>query len=1028
MDRSYFRQIKEAFTETSLDALGIQQTKGRKKEWQSIVCPCCSDSDGSARISIETGYLICFQCSREMDIFEWWMEFQRLDSLIATCKDLASRMSVDLEPPKKKGKGRESQQMTPDRLERAIHNLFTAPEAEWARKHFKERGLWDEMVLARCGVGFLEGHIIFAQFYPNGELRERYRMYTPLAKQKWRWSKGGGPPNGFWPFYIDLPRDSEILMCEGEMDVLAALIKGRTHRRKVPITPYTWTGGAASPVGSRLMPDSWPGRTVWICYDNDTFQGPDVKTHRSPNPKKTKDMLRRRENLIGGVARVFEANKCKVWLVAVPIDPIDNFGADLRDWFDEGKSFDEMPSWTLKDLLDPEDDPLEIAIEELGESVGEFVKIKGSVHSIGEMNLLVPQAITIKCPAGEKQCCMNCGVQRKFPDGTVDCSLHRAAIMNAYMSRNPTAHMMKNLLGKPNTCNECVLEIDESTPGAHWTITAEESSGLDRTEVISTEQPSLAGEISLTGYVHHANKGVGILATHLEQLDRPHFDLNAFHNDLLPICPWGSTDEDLIWTHLNSMVADYENNITHIYGRPEIHLLASLVAHSVLWYRLDGHTFRGWLDACTFGKTRAGKSEAIKRLFEHWQVGQTFTCMENFSRAGLTVGGAQSGMQMQPGLFPKNHGKMLFLDEFHHMSSGPTDKNVMVHLQSARDEGKVSAVKVYGTTKLLAAVRLITAGNFAMRKRYAYQYLCQHLLAFYGVPEALGRLDFAWAVTGDVKMIPEETEHIWTPSLSRALILRAWAMEPHQIHLEKDARKLAEQKAKEWDAIYAAEELPLHTGAEKMHCLIRTAHAIANKCYSHPDDKPRECLTRRGHMVVAIDWLLRCFENLQYDIFSQRVIRGRTVSQPYVVEALLTISLELEDPDHAMVVLSQLAEAQDIRHLAAMLIGQGQIEEQRHFYKWVGSMQRLSALQKDSSLSTYNVTYTPTQGCSEILKKLINLATNEPEEYVQRYRILEPWAGSPEAKTRTAGISADPPGLTPLDEVVGEEFDDGIIF
>ena len=200
----------------------------------------------------------------------------------------------------------------------------------------------------------------------------------------------------------------------------------------------------------------------------------------------------------------------------------------------------------------------------------------------------------------------------------------------------------------------------------------------------------------------------------------------------------------------------------------------------------------------------------------------------------MTVGGAENGSRMRPGLFPKNHRKMILLDEFHHMTNGPRDQNVMVHLQSARDEGKVSALKVYGDLKLQAAVRLITVGNYANRRRRTFQYLCQHLLLFYGVPEALSRMDFAWCVHEPVKMVPEEVPHYWTPELARALILRAWALEPHQVHLADDAVAMAKQVAMEWDAIYAADDLALHTGIEKHHSIIRIAIAIANICYAHP--------------------------------------------------------------------------------------------------------------------------------------------------------------------------------------------------
>lgn len=1016
MERSYFRAVKEAFgaSASSLTSLGIESVKGRTREWQAIRCPCCTDRDGSASISTETGWLNCRQCGREMDLFEWWQDKHSLPSAWEACKQVGAALGVSM--PAGKGRVRIGK-MTPQLLDLAIHNLLESPEAEWARKHFRDRGLWEPQLLAQLGIGFLEGSIIFAQFFANGELRERYRQYTPLAKQKWRWSKGYGPPNGFWP-YAPLPDGAEVLICEGEMDVISALVHGRARRRKVPIFPFTWTGGASAPVSSSLMPDNWRGRKVSICYDNDTWQGPDASKARAPDEKRKKDMLRRRQNVIDHVGRVFRANGCPVQLLTVPIDPVDRFGADLRDWLTEGGKLDELPGCPLEAVVDQEEISLPIAFDELREHVDEFVTVTGSVQSVWDLQTLLPKIATIECPMGTKACCSGCGVPNKFTDQAIDFNLYRGALLEAFSSGDAMTWLKRNLLGKPPACNECELRYDETWPGASWTISPEED-GTKRAPVVSIETPSIAGEIAVTGYVHRAGNSVGLFGTRIEQLDKPHFDLDAFHNDLLPRTPWRGMDAEAIWKHIDTMVADLSNNVTEIFGRNELHILTLLVAHSALRYTISGHTYRGWLDGCGFGETRRGKSETVRRLFEFWRLGSIFTCMDNFSRAGLTVGGGRSGEQMVPGIFPKSHGKMLFFDEFHHMSSGGGE-NPMICLQSARDEGKVSAAKIYGNTKLQACVRLITAGNWAHRSRRAFQYPCQHLLVFYGVPEAVGRLDFAWCITDEADMSREQVEHVWTADLSRALVLRAWAQEPHMIHIEDEAWEFAQKTCKEWDVIYVADALPLHTGAEKAHSLIRTAIAIANLCYSHPEGRPRECLVRLAHVEVAVDWMIRCFENLQYDLYSQRVLRSRTITQPFTVEALFTVHLRLEDPGCAMLLLSQMCEAQDLRTMQARITGNGSVEEQRDFSRWLGQMNLLGAIESNS-LTSYQVTYTPTPGCTRILQRLVRLATDDPQAYVDRYRVMQAWHGSAEARG-VPGISKQPSGIQPLD---AEDYNDG---
>lgn len=1031
MERSYFGSVKEAFAvnyERSLEMLGVAIKKGGDRQWQSVACPCCSDTDGSASIAKGSGHLRCHQCGRKADLFEWYCEIHGGTTWEA-CKAIGGILGVSMPTPTKR-KGREVQKMTPDRLDRAIHNLMEDPEAAISRKYLEDAGLFDPAMLARFGVGFLEGSLVFAQFYANGELRQRYRMHTPAAKQKWRWSKGAGGPIGFWP-WMELPPEAEILICEGEKDVMAAYKIMKLHRRKVPIFAFTWTGGAGAPVSSQLMPDAWRGRRVWICYDNDTFQGPDLKTHRAPDPRKMRDLFRRRENLVRGVAEKFVANQCDVRLIHVDLDPIDQFGADLRDWAQLGKTFDDFPSCNFDELRDPEEDAEEVSHSEVFLSAGKFVTTKGAVAIIEKNTLTVPSETNIICPMGTKPCCNTCPVMRLFSEQFIDWKLHREALFNALISKDVDKHIIQNLLGKPNGCNECRLEHTEYVNGAWWKVSPGSSDDSDGTElysVVSLDRPSLSGDVGITGYAHHAGGSVGIFATKIDQLDKPEVDLDLYHHDLLPMVPWGTNDAGVIDAHVAEMVHDYTHNVTQIYGRPDLHLGIMLVAHSALWYHLDGHKIRGWLDACFFGETRRGKSETIKRLFEHWRLGAAFTCMENYSRAGLTVGGADSGTQMRPGLWPKNNRKMLFLDEFHHMSEQGVSRNVMVHLQSARDEGKVSALKVYGDLKLPAACRLITAGNWSKRNKRHFQYFCEHLLDFYGVPESLARMDFAWCIQGDVPMIPEDVTHNWTPELSRALILRAWAMEPHQIHLAPEAVAVAKQASREWDAIYASEELPLHTGAEKYLSIIRIAIAIANICYSHPKGREAECEVRQVHVEWAIAWLLKTWENLQYDAFSQRVHRARTVTQPFLVEAFFTCQLGLDDPDHAVVILSRLSESTKLTSLMGIIMGNGHIEEQRHFTKWLGFLQRCSALQERSD-NRYHTIYGPTEGGLTILQRCISLARNDPEAYVKRYQTLDKWFSSEDSKLPLMpGQVANPPGLEPFDYSGPENFLDEVPF
>jgi hypothetical protein len=711
---SYFEAVKHAFAAnpvSSLETFGLTLHRGSHKNWQPVNCPICSDKSGSASISKENGFLRCHQCDRKLDLFRWWGEKHGLDDW-ESCKQVGQTLSVPLETitPNKRKRGR---MMTKAMLKQVTTDLLEEPTAEPCRQFLRDRKLWSPQTLVQMGVGWLDGLLVFAQWFPNGELKKCFRTYATQSK-KWSWVAGrGGNTMGFWP-HAPLTNLATILLCEGEWDALTATIRAKTQEQDPPLCAFTWTGGAGSPITASAMPKDWAARQISVCYDNDTFQGPLMKHHKAPTDTKVREMLRRRTNLIHGIGGRMADAGMRVRLMAIPIDPAEQWGADLRDWIDKGRQVSELPSWPLSDVLLEVGDPKDVSHSEVFTADGELVRTVGTVATIENYSMSVPSETVINCPMNSKSACQNCGRPKLFQDGIIKWNERYHQLLNACMSVDPKRFIKDNVVGKPPSCTECENVHTSFTNGTHFTVSspsADDGDGMQIYHCVAPMQPALSGDLIITGFAHQTKDSLGILATNIEQTDKPEVDIEQYVHELQRVTPHSATTSKEIIDHIESVAHDYANNVTKIYGRPEIHILAMLVAHSVIWFEIDGHRHRGWLDASCFGETRRGKSETIKRLFEHWQLGTSFTCMENFSRAGLTVGGAESGKKMRPGLWPKNNRKMLLLDEFHHMSM--RGDNVMIHLQSARDEGKVSALKVYGDLKLQAAVRLITVGSSA---------------------------------------------------------------------------------------------------------------------------------------------------------------------------------------------------------------------------------------------------------------------------------------------------------------------------
>jgi hypothetical protein len=359
--------------------------------------------------------------------------------------------------------------------------------------------------------------------------------------------------------------------------------------------------------------------------------------------------------------------------------------------------------------------------------------------------------------------------------------------------------------------------------------------------------------------------------------------------------------------------------------------------------------------------------------------------MENISRAGMTIGAAQGTKnRLKPGLFPRCHRKMLYLDEAHVMVE-KSQENPMMHLQSARDVGTVGGVKIYGSRTLAACVRLVAIFNWARGNIRAFQFACQHLLHLYGAPESLSRLDYAVPVIGLPDPTPEPIKHQWTRELTQVLILRAWSMTEEMIHFTPEALRFADQACQDWSEVFT-EDLPLFTRKEKPYSLLRIAVAIANMTFSHPQGKVDECEVRLCHVQWAVNWLERTWAGLAYDELSAKTKGTVEVSQPFRVEKLFSCYPGLVDADSAARILPEFFGFYGKQKLMSLLGKDPQDTE-----RWLNNMIGYGAFRFDKSQNGFHIEVGLTPGGHQILRNLYVLSTEYPDEYVRRYRALENW-------------------------------------
>lgn len=987
-----FNTVREAFArdlDTSLRTLGIKIHSAPKGDWQQVLCPLCDDKSGSCSIALKSGYLNCHQCNEKAELFTWYAKWRNIQDNWSACRALAEEIGVVLEPPQRRRGGRPPREMTDDVLEQATQALWDHDQAEPHREFLRKRRLANAEMLMAFGVGYLHGWIVFAQRWPNGTLKKRYRKYAPGANKQslWSWSSGSGKTQSLWPM-VKPPKNAHIWLLEGEWDVLTAWARLRLQDQDIYC--YTWTGGAGSPIPTQELPDWIRNRRVDVCYDNDAFQGPDWSTHIAPNQKKRLEMQRRRKAMISTAKGLISNRQCRVFFRAIPVSPEEQYGGDFRDWVDAGgRDLSEIPSWSLDEVIEAEKEkPIECDFQQVFSLAGKQVVFQSVVQTLDQDGLAIPRQSEIDCAMGSETYCNRCRVPEKFNGGVIDWSEYPKELVEALLSRDAEREITRNLLGRPNACSYCRVTPIDYEPGCSWTAVQEDSDEVSDREliVISEQAPTLSGDIRVHGTVYHHKKSMVVHAGELEMIESQKVDLQQFAGDLQQICPWETNDHEELDDYMTKRANDLAANVTHIYGRRQLHIAADMLPHSCLWMNVDHHVRRGWLDIGTVGDTSTGKSMTFTHLFNYHGLGKIHACMENVSRAGLTMGGVTGEKtKVKPGLFPRSHKKMLVLDEFHIMVEEGSE-NPMLHLQSARDLGHVGGVKIYGSRQLPSAVRLATISNWAHGRPDSFKFPCEHLLYLYGKPEALRRLDYGIVVMGE----PEETEvieapHQWTRELMQALILRAWQQDTSQVRIDDAALKFARKKVQEWGTFYA-DELPLFTGAEKTYSMLRIAVAVANMSFSRAKDDIYSCHVREAHVRWAANWLTEVWEASRYEAYSHSQISKREVKQPFHVEAHFTVKLGVTDAHQALRLLDNFFGLLTMQEIAAY-VGKDHYEAT----KWASELVRLGALEKTRAANGYNVEWRLTKGAHLLLKNLLVLASEFEHEFAWRVNRLGTW-------------------------------------
>ena len=295
---------------------------------------------------------------------------------------------------------------------------------------------------------------------------------------------------------------------------------------------------------------------------------------------------------------------------------------------------------------------------------------------------------------------------------------------------------------------------------------------------------------------------------------------------------------DAVTRRLFDITTDLEQNVTRIFGRPELHIAYDLTYHSVLDFMFgDVHIDRGWMDMMCLGDTRTGKSEVAKKLRALFEQGSMVSA-EVTSFAGM-FGGLQQldgkTWSVTWGSIPQNDRRLVVIDE-----ADELDVDDMSQLSSVRSEGVARLTKIR-QEEAISRTRLIWCANpRSGRAMNQHTFGIEALLDTVPRREDIARFDLCVTASHDelnTEAIHNLLQHnsVQTPGFSQtaqeASVLFAWSRDAYTVDFTDEAEDEAFEQAIRQSHMYS-QNIPVAEAMTQRNRLARIAVAVATRLYS----------------------------------------------------------------------------------------------------------------------------------------------------------------------------------------------------
>lgn len=828
-----------------------QESSGEYK----MYCPLHENPDTSktpsASMNPENGKFMCFSRCGGYGLSQVWSYVRAGETPTAKVKQEDKPRDISSAPSrrKKREKGEEPPPLPNEGKVAEWHERLMANKI-LLRTLRTKRGL-TEKTLKQYGIGWNGERVMIPIRDADDQIINvrQYRMNARAAKMI-NWDGYGDA----CLYGIDALEAKTVFLVAGEMDKLI----GRQYR--LPTITVTAGEGTWLPQWTPLF----TGKRVFVIYDCDSAGR-------------------------AGARKVSAALRTVAeWVRTVDLD-LKPEGADLTDWFvTEGKGRQELIDRLKATPVDADRtvsrqraaaEPELVRISDSFDPAyaGKPMTMLATISGRSAAPSMLPRRMDLTCDQDwQKPKCDGCrlGGHRQGGGGLTHEVQADDELLLKQMGKPEdmrTAEILASV-GIPRTCPRVELVALE-----HWRVDElavvpnvddpDESAGTDvlRRVLNVTSQTGLSPvntTARITGVSVADPKDAKVIfqSWNVDEtktsLDR--FEMTDELRGHLEAAFWPRGEQDPT-DKLMELAGDLSANVTHIWGRPELHIAYDLVWHSVLDFRFrNAYVGKGWLELLVMGDTRTGKSEAASRLIRHYGAGVLKSC-EGATLAGL-VGGAQqigNSWVITWGTIPLHDRRLVVLDEV----SGIADKNILEQMSAVRSSGKAQVSKIV-SQETNARTRLIWISNpvDGNRINQTARGAIDAISRLIPNPEDIARFDIAMVASGeDVQSAvinaarPPRAEHVATSELCSALVTWCWSRSRNDVVWATGTERFILQQAESLGGRYIADP-PLVQPENVRFKLARIAVAIAARLFSH-DGTGQKVLVTKAHVRAAVRFL-----------------------------------------------------------------------------------------------------------------------------------------------------------------------------